>query len=96
MERGTHLHRITFTAHIFLSIPLPDLFVSLYTTILRSSLVASIMGDFNAVAKQFVDFYYNTFDTNRASLSALYVGANDIQLARDRVDSCCSSARRVC
>jgi hypothetical protein len=54
------------------------------------------MGDFNAVAKQFVDFYYNTFDTNRASLSALYVGANDIQLARDRVDSCCSSARRVC
>lgn len=54
------------------------------------------MGDFNTVAKQFVDFYYNTFDTNRAGLSSLYVGANDIQLARDRVDSYYSSARTAC
>jgi len=30
------------------------------------------MTDFQAVAKQFVDFYYNTFDTNRAGLQALY------------------------
>lgn len=31
------------------------------------------MADINTVAKQFTDFYYNTFDTNRASLQSLYV-----------------------
>ncbi|KAI0736806.1 nuclear transport factor 2 [Fomitopsis betulina] len=30
------------------------------------------MADINTVAKQFTDFYYNTFDTNRASLQSLY------------------------
>ncbi|KZT70201.1 nuclear transport factor 2 [Daedalea quercina L-15889] len=30
------------------------------------------MTDINAVAKQFTDFYYTTFDTNRASLQGLY------------------------
>jgi len=30
------------------------------------------MADFNAVAKSFVDFYYQTFDTNRSQLQALY------------------------
>ncbi|KAF7330396.1 Nuclear transport factor 2 [Mycena venus] len=30
------------------------------------------MADIDAVAGQFIDFYYQTFDTNRASLSALY------------------------
>ncbi|KAF2673528.1 nuclear transport factor 2 [Microthyrium microscopicum] len=30
------------------------------------------MTDFEAVAKQFVTFYYDTFDKNRADLSALY------------------------
>eukprot|EP00993_Chasmostoma_nieuportense_P005062 NODE_5701_length_622_cov_321.931313_g5537_i0.p2 GENE.NODE_5701_length_622_cov_321.931313_g5537_i0~~NODE_5701_length_622_cov_321.931313_g5537_i0.p2 ORF type:complete len:122 (-),score=35.93 NODE_5701_length_622_cov_321.931313_g5537_i0:196-561(-) len=30
------------------------------------------MTDFNAVGKAFVQHYYNTFDTNRQALSALY------------------------
>ncbi|KAH9915791.1 nuclear transport factor 2 [Epithele typhae] len=30
------------------------------------------MADINTIAKQFTDFYYNTFDTNRANLGALY------------------------
>ncbi|KAK0523825.1 Nuclear transport factor 2 [Tilletia horrida] len=28
--------------------------------------------DMNSIAQQFTDFYYNTFDTNRAQLGALY------------------------
>lgn len=28
----------------------------------------------DAVASQFVDFYYQTFDSDRANLAALYVG----------------------
>jgi len=31
------------------------------------------MADINAIAKQFVDFYYQTFSSDRASLKALYV-----------------------
>jgi len=31
------------------------------------------MADINAIAKQFTDFYYNTFDSNRANLAPLYV-----------------------
>ncbi|EIM89932.1 nuclear transport factor 2 [Stereum hirsutum FP-91666 SS1] len=30
------------------------------------------MADATAIAKQFTDFYYTTFDTNRASLQSLY------------------------
>ncbi|CAD6571893.1 MAG: Nuclear transport factor 2 [Alectoria sarmentosa] len=30
------------------------------------------MGDFNAIAQQFTEFYYNTFDQNRTNLAALY------------------------
>ncbi|KAI0093801.1 nuclear transport factor 2 [Irpex rosettiformis] len=30
------------------------------------------MADINAVAKQFTDFYYTTFDSNRSSLGSLY------------------------
>ncbi|KOC16292.1 putative nuclear transport factor NTF-2 [Aspergillus flavus AF70] len=30
------------------------------------------MADFTAVAQQFVEFYYKTFDENRASLAGLY------------------------
>ncbi|KAF5386570.1 hypothetical protein D9615_001918 [Tricholomella constricta] len=30
------------------------------------------MTDINAIAKQFTDFYYTTFDTNRANLNSLY------------------------
>ncbi|KAF1968805.1 putative nuclear transport factor 2 [Bimuria novae-zelandiae CBS 107.79] len=30
------------------------------------------MGDFQAIAEQFVDFYYKTFDENRPALKALY------------------------
>ena len=31
------------------------------------------MSDIIAVAKQFSDFYYSAFDSNRASLQSLYV-----------------------
>jgi hypothetical protein len=31
------------------------------------------MADINAIAKQFTDFYYSTFDSNRAHLNSLYV-----------------------
>ncbi|CAI7619713.1 unnamed protein product [Penicillium glandicola] len=31
-----------------------------------------IYADFNAIAQQFVQFYYQTFDTNRAGLAGLY------------------------
>lgn len=31
------------------------------------------MADITVIAKQFVDFYYQTFDTNRANLHSLYV-----------------------
>lgn len=31
------------------------------------------MGDINTIAKQFVDFYYQTFSQDRAGLKALYV-----------------------
>ncbi|KAH9056753.1 nuclear transport factor 2 [Lactarius vividus] len=30
------------------------------------------MADINAIAKQFTEFYYNTFDSNRANLAPLY------------------------
>lgn len=30
------------------------------------------MSSFEQVGKQFVDHYYSTFDTNRASLASLY------------------------
>ncbi|KAF9265802.1 nuclear transport factor 2 [Marasmius fiardii PR-910] len=30
------------------------------------------MADINAIAKQFTDFYYTTFDTNRSGLNSLY------------------------
>ncbi|USP74023.1 hypothetical protein yc1106_01297 [Curvularia clavata] len=30
------------------------------------------MSDFNAIAQQFVQFYYETFDKNRAGLASLY------------------------
>ena len=35
--------------------------------------VCSNMADINAIAKQFTDFYYATFDGNRAQLQGLYV-----------------------
>lgn len=31
------------------------------------------MSDFNAVAKSFVEYYYQTFDSNRSGLLPLYV-----------------------
>ena len=34
------------------------------------------MADINSIAKQFTDFYYNSFDTNRATLAPLYVRLN--------------------
>ena len=31
------------------------------------------MADINSIAKQFTDFYYSTFDRNRAELRPVYV-----------------------
>ena len=31
------------------------------------------MADINAVAEQFIDFYYRAFDSNRSGLGPLYV-----------------------
>lgn len=31
------------------------------------------MADITTIAKQFTDFYYTTFDTNRGGLQSLYV-----------------------
>ncbi|EPQ58553.1 nuclear transport factor 2 [Gloeophyllum trabeum ATCC 11539] len=34
------------------------------------------MADINSIAKQFTEFYYSTFDTNRAGLQSLYRDAS--------------------
>lgn len=39
------------------------------------------MADFNAVAKAFVEFYYQTFDSDRQNLAPLYAS-----IARNPVD----------
>jgi hypothetical protein len=31
------------------------------------------MADLKSIAKQFIDFYYNTFDSDRSQLASLYV-----------------------
>ncbi|RBQ78168.1 hypothetical protein FVER14953_21555 [Fusarium verticillioides] len=36
-------------------------------------------GNFEEVAKQFVEFYYNTFDSDRKGLAALYVSGPSAQ-----------------
>lgn len=36
------------------------------------------MADINAIANQFTDFYYTTFDSNRQGLASLYVRDDDI------------------
>lgn len=43
------------------------------TTPLLSTLLLKVMADISAIAKQFTDFYYQTFDSNRANLKPLYV-----------------------
>jgi len=46
--------------------------------------------DIKEIAKHFVDFYYATFDTNRAGLSSLYVRydlADISEIKADRVHS---------
>ncbi|KAJ6115777.1 hypothetical protein N7523_006194 [Penicillium sp. IBT 18751x] len=35
------------------------------------------MADFSTIAQQFVEFYYQTFDTNRAGLAPLYLDTDD-------------------
>ncbi|CAN9174146.1 unnamed protein product [Alternaria alternata] len=40
--------------------------------------------DFNAIAQQFVEFYYKTFDGNRAGLGALYVCDSDETQMREK------------
>lgn len=34
---------------------------------------SKVMADINSIAKQFTDFYYSTFDRNRAELRPVYV-----------------------
>ena len=36
------------------------------------------MAEIQAIAKQFTDFYYQTFDTGRANLHTLYVRSSKI------------------
>lgn len=35
------------------------------------------MADINALASQFVNFYYETFDSNRSNLQGLYVSLKE-------------------
>lgn len=39
------------------------------------------MADINAIAKQFTDFYYQTFAGNRQDLQALYVRPSSVPVA---------------
>ena len=41
------------------------------------------MADIQSIAKQFTDFYYSTFDTNRAGLQSLYVRPRNPTPARN-------------
>jgi hypothetical protein len=45
------------------------------------------MADINAVAQQFTDFYYQTFDTNRANLAPLYVRSSFVVRPRFHISS---------
>jgi len=47
--------------------------------------------DSSAIAKQFVDFYYQTFDSNRQNLLSLYV-SHHISLSLVYFVACCPSA----
>jgi hypothetical protein len=38
--------------------------------------ITNNMADINAISKQFTEFYYSTFDSNRANLGPLYVREN--------------------
>ena len=44
-----------------------------HTQLEHHRLLLQAMADINAIAKQFTDFYYTTFDSNRANLASLYV-----------------------
>jgi len=41
------------------------------------------MGDFQLIAQQFVDFYYKTFDSDRAQLAALYRGSSMLTFEKE-------------
>ncbi|KAF2280103.1 putative nuclear transport factor NTF-2 [Westerdykella ornata] len=43
------------------------------------------MGDFEAIGKQFVQFYYSTFDTNRSALSSLYRDESMLTFETDKI-----------
>lgn len=51
------------------------------------------MADINAIAKQFTDFYYQTFDSNRAGLQALYVRIIFNIYAINQLKTHCNPAR---
>lgn len=45
------------------------------------------MASINEVAKQFTDYYYNTFDTNRKGLQPVYVSSrHDLQVLELELD----------
>lgn len=58
------------------------------------------MADINAVAKQFTDFYFTTFDTNRGGLQSLYVrpqaGCESLSSRSDRAPFLFTSAMSPC
>ncbi|KIW97990.1 uncharacterized protein Z519_01574 [Cladophialophora bantiana CBS 173.52] len=42
------------------------------------------MGDFQAIAQQFVEFYYKTFDADRTQLAALYRDKSMLTFEKDQ------------
>ncbi|ORY61947.1 nuclear transport factor 2 [Leucosporidium creatinivorum] len=43
------------------------------------------MADINAIAKQFTDFYYNTFDSDRTQLAGLYRPQSMLTFEQDQI-----------
>jgi hypothetical protein len=56
-------------------------FSSSYQSLLQT------MADPQAIAKQFTDFYYNTFDADRSQLVSLYVSLYQRQLSSSLITS---------
>jgi hypothetical protein len=51
--------------------------------------------DIKNIAKQFVDFYYTTFDTNRGGLSSLYVRYDLADISEIKLIGCICAARHL-
>jgi hypothetical protein len=66
-------HRVMITVVVKSSNVAPNSALSHLDLELEPRTPIRAMEDINAIAKQFTDFYYSTFDTNRANLGNLYV-----------------------